>query len=178
MHTDDIVIKCKISANLRSPQKCVACNESAEDKRFTVVAHNKLWTSKAIFKFPVCNKCYEAKQKYINIVAILSIGTIAIFLTLFTIFSKPDYLNISGTLLLLGGIVWLLILIGYMIWSWITAKRQKKSDVFIRRNNLLKSVIPVMFIPPTRKKHGEITFRFTNKSFAHDFKMLNDGHYQ
>lgn len=168
-------IKCSFDKTLNMPQKCVSCNEPISDGLFEVAAYTTFRTSKATFKFPVCDACFHANQRYVDIVVILIISSIALLLSIFTIFNQPDYLDIPRTWYLIGGGVWLTILVGWMVVTVMRARTQNSPELVARRSNLKVSVKALKLVPPKRSQNGEITFNFKNAVFAKEFKKLNRG---
>jgi hypothetical protein len=106
-------------------------------------------------------------------VIILVVSSIAFLFSIFTIFNQPDYLDIPRNWYLIGGVVWLAILVSWMVVSVIRARIQNSPELVARRSHLRASVKALKLVPPRGSQNGEVTFNFKNAEFAKMFKKLN-----
>ena len=171
----DVGVEVEYSGGLTYPALCVSCNEKVTDKKIPFTMYNAFYTRKLILNFPVCEECYQAKKDYINVRPVIIVGAIIFVLSLFTLFNQPDYLPFSSAVHLIAGLVWLAILVGYVLYMILKAKRTNTGEVKTRRDNLMNAVKGVKFqyVRKTHKKILDLTF--TNEAFAKEFMKLNKG---
>lgn len=167
------IVRCDFDGGLHMPKICISCGATAEEKRHEFIVSNTLGTSKVKINFPVCDACYEADQNYVNAAPITIIGTIAFLFSIFSLFNKPE--KYPSGLFLVGGIIWLGMIVAYVIWTNIRAHRQNSEEVISRRKELKKTLKVKKFIPFHRYAVGQITLAFSNVQFAKVFKKLNKG---
>lgn len=167
------IIRCDFDGGLHMPKICVSCGAPVEEKRYEFIASNTLGTSKVKINFPVCEDCYQADQNFVNAAPVTIIGIIAFLFSIFSIFNKPE--KYPSTLFLIGGIVWLGIIVADVTWTNIRAHRQNTEDVLSRRKQLKKALKVKKYIPFHRNAIGQITLAFTNSQFAKTFRKLNKG---
>lgn len=170
---ENTVVCCDFDGGLRMPKVCVSCGSDADEKRHEFIASNFLKTSKVKINFPVCDICYEADQKYVNAIPVTIIGSIAFIFSVFSLFNRPE--KIPSGIFLAGGIIWLTVIAGYVIWTNIRAHQQNSQETILRRANLKKAITVSKFALPHRSAMGQIIFVFRNARFAKAFKNLNKG---
>lgn len=167
------IVRCDFDGGLQMPKICVSCGAVAGEKRHEFIASNNLGTSKTWIKFPVCDACYEADRNYVHAAPVTIVGTIAFILSVFSLFNKPE--KYPSGLFLIGGIIWLSVIVAYVIWTNIHAHRLNSQEVISRHNELKNALKVKRFIPFHRHIVGQITLAFRNAQFAKAFKKLNKG---
>lgn len=167
------VVRCGFDGGLHMPKTCIACDTAVTDKNIEYTGKNKLGTSKIIIKFPVCDECFQADRQYVDVKPITIVGIIILLLSIFSISHRPE--NYPPTLFLIGGIIWMGIVVGYVAWTNIRGKKQNSVEIINRRNKLKNAVDLKKMTLPRRNTVGEITLAFTSSVFANDFKKLNKG---
>ncbi len=167
------IVRCDFDGGLHMPKTCVACGVPVEEKRYEFIVSNTLGTSKVKVNFPICEDCYQADQNYLNVVPVTIIGSIAFLFSIFSLFNRPE--KYPSGLYLVGGIIWLGMIVVYVTWMNIRAHRQNSEEVLSRRKQLKKALKVKKFVPFHRHTVGQITLAFANAQFAKAFKKLNKG---
>ncbi|HAF62573.1 MAG TPA: hypothetical protein DCK95_09655 [Anaerolineaceae bacterium] len=170
---DRTVVRCDFDGGLHMPKTCLACDAAVEDKKIEFSGKNKLGTSKIIINFPVCEACYQADQQFVNAKPITIVGVVAILLSIFSVFNRPE--NYPPVLFLVGGIIWIGIIVAYLYWINLRARRQNSEEVLARRAKLKNAVNLKKMIIPRHNTIGQITLAFTSSLFAKSFRKLNNG---
>jgi hypothetical protein len=166
-------VQCAFDGKFSMPGRCVACGEPAHEKKWQITTTNILRNHKYIFKFPICDACADAQERYVNVKPLNIIGAIVLAFTVVS-FLYPST-SLSAVLYYLGGVVWLGIVIGYLVAMNRKARRGNSVEV-LRRNSLLKEAVRFEKIEMSRGKNmGQAVVWFANERFARDFARLNKG---
>jgi len=168
------IIQCEYDGGFTMPQICLSCGEPAHDKKWQVTATNFLKNQKVTFKFPVCDQCAEANGKYIDAVPVNIACLVILIFSVFSMFNATT--KIPKTLYLIGGVIWMTLVIAYTIWTNIKAKRNNQAETITRYKNLKSAIFFKKISLPKRKINGEAIIAFVNKKFAKKFSSLNHGH--
>jgi hypothetical protein len=166
-------VQCAFDGKFSMPVRCVACGEPAHEKKWQITTTNFLRNHKYIFRFPICDACADAQEKYVHVKPLNIIGAIVLAFTLVS-FLYPST-SLSPLLYYLGGVLWLGIVIGYLVWMNLKARRGNSAEV-VQRTALLKQAVRFGKIEmPHKKNAGQALVWFTNERFARDFARLNKG---
>ena len=166
-------VQCPFDGKLEMPGRCIACGQPTQGKKWQITTTNFLRNHKYIFKFPICDACAEAQEKYVNIKPINIISVIIVLSTIVS-FLHPS-VELSPVLYNLGGAIWLGIVIGFTLWMNNKARRENTAEV-TERNSILKNAVRFERVEmPRRKKKGRAVICFANGQFARDFTRLNKG---
>jgi len=166
-------VQCAFNGKFNMPERCVACGEPAHEKKWQISATNILRNHKYFFRFPICDACADAQEEYVNVKPLNIIGAIVMAFTVVS-FLYPST-NLSPVLYYLGGVIWLGIVTGYLVWMNRKARRGNSAEV-VWRNALLRQAVCFGKIEMPRKKNaGQAAIWFANDRFARDFARLNKG---
>ncbi len=166
-------VQCAFDGKFSMPGRCVACGEPAHEKKWQISTSNILRNHKYIFKFPICDACADAQERYVRVKPLNIIGAIVLAFTAVS-FLYPSA-SLSPVLYYLGGVVWLGIVIGYLVWMNHKARRENSEEV-VQRNTLLQQAVRFGRIEMPRKmSNGQAAVWFANERFARDFARLNKG---
>jgi len=174
--TERIKVSCDFDGGLHFPKICVACGEPTDNQKYQFVGNNRLWSKKILINFPVCGKCFEANQNYVNIRPIVIIGGITFLFSIFTIFFNQT--NIPQPFFVLGGLIWLIIVFSYMYWTLKQAQVKNTNEIIFRRSQLIEAIKLEEIIDPKSNLKGKVSFSFSNNEFARSFSNINKGKYK
>ncbi len=167
------IVVCDFDGGLHMPNTCVVCGSQTENIRYEKSATNKFHTRKVIVSFPICEDCFQADKDYVNQTPVLLIGSVAFLLSVFSLFTRPE--KYPPLLFIIGGITWLLMIISYLLYTIIKAKKMNTSDVIRRHNEVIHSVKIKRYYPQQKNSTGTLVIDFGNNDFAKQFRKRNHG---
>lgn len=166
-------VKFRFDGGFAMPKICFSCGEPVGDKKWQITTTNLLKNRKFIFKFPVCDNCVDAHSSYINILPINIIGAVILLFSVFTLVMADT--NIPAPLFYLGGLVWMVIVVWYLI-TMNKKARKIETEIDSQRAKDLKTAIHFDKISINNKdKKGEAIILFRNNRFSKEFTKLNKG---
>jgi hypothetical protein len=167
------LLKCPYDGGFVMPKICFSCGKPVSDKKWQVTSTNRLKNRKFIASFPVCDSCAEAKEQYIHIRPVNIVAAFVILLSIFSLLNPVSYF--PKTLFSMGGVIWIVGVIAYVLWLNRKAKQQNSRDVLTRVQELQSAVTFEKITLPGKSKTGEVIVLFRNQQFAEEFKRLNKG---
>lgn len=166
-------VDCSFSNHLNMPKICSVCGSAASEK-YQVVGYTKSRLGRLIINFPICSNCLNVKNEFINGPLIIGLGILAILFSVFTTLNQPAYLKIPKMWHIILGILWIIILVGFLLFVFHKYRTYVKAGNLLTKSRIDSAVTIENLILPTKKAKGAVTFLFTNHSFGRLFKKLNN----